>query len=734
MSRSRESESQQVMGALTKALKRHRRLLILTIFGVLIPVAVYNRTATPVYEASATLVFEDIESPLPENVTGKTSPQQFMLNRLEEITSASFAEDVAKALPKDVIAHIRIPAAKLGADRTAYVYEVIHKSIAAYPLRNSNLFKIHVQTNDPRLCVAIANMSTTILQRREYGIHLRGVLELRNFLDKQLEVSNAKLVASEDALRRFKQANAVTSLDQESQEVLRKLTEAEVLYNSNVADRDAAEKRLAAVNTVLASQRKDLVPALTNIASPSLEKLKTKVVDLEAQYAQLLMRGYGADHPEMIRQRREIEQTKKMLVDEAARLAEDSHVGDPIAQVERSVNESMSLQIDIAGLGAREQALGGAVAGYRDYLRRLPQKEYRLAALVRERDVNQKIYTALLERREEIRIAEAKEIPNSRVIDYAQLPVDPIAPRKGLNLILGMALALILGTGLDLLIEGSRNELESTLDFEHDLGWPVLTLVPQLGGGRSRRSLRTDPAMAAASRVELQSAPGESYLMLRTRLELLGVGTRYRTVLVTSCGPAEGKSTTLANLAAAFAAGGRSTVVVDAELRRPAMHTLFGVPRAPGLSDVLTGDANGIPTSPAKAVHAETNGSNGKPEGAANGIVPNLMVLTSGTRVKLWAMSKERMSDVLTKLKQQYDIVLVDSASPALVYDTMVLCGIVDAVVVVVDSAAYDPQRVKEIRRLLEPAGANVVGAVVTKIHPASRYGGYYSDYYGHDA
>ena len=160
--------------------------------------------------------------------------------------------------------------------------------------------------------------------------------------------------------------------------------------------------------------------------------------------------------------------------------------------------------------------------------------------------MNQKIYTALLERREEIRIAEAKEIPNSRVIDYAQLPVDPIAPRKGLNLILGMALALILGTGLGLLIEGSRNELESTLDFEHDLGWPVLTLVPQLGGGRSRRSLRTDPAMAAASRVELQSAPGESYLMLRTRLELLGVGTRYRTVLVTSCGPAEGKCGALA--------------------------------------------------------------------------------------------------------------------------------------------------------------------------------------------
>src|SRR5438093_1383759 len=115
------------MGALTKSVRRHWRLLILTILGVLIPVLVYNFTATPVYEASATLVFEDIESPLPENVTGKTSPQQFLLNRLEEITSASFAEDVAKALPKDMIAHIRIPAGKVGADRTAYIYDVIHK-------------------------------------------------------------------------------------------------------------------------------------------------------------------------------------------------------------------------------------------------------------------------------------------------------------------------------------------------------------------------------------------------------------------------------------------------------------------------------------------------------------------------------------------------------------------------------------------------------------------------------
>ena len=742
-------ESQQIFSALTRALKRHPRLIVLTLLGVLIPVFCYNIFSEPVYEASASLVFEEVASPVPDAVPSKTSPEQFLSNRLEEITSEAFATDVAMALPQAVKARIPLPNSLSENDRLKYISGVIHQSIAAYPLRSSNIFKIRVQMSDPRLCAAVANMSAKILQEREYRIRLRGIVELRSFIDQQLRVVGDKLAASESNLRVFKEANNITSLDSESNEVLRRMTEAEVLYNSNRADRDAAQNKLAALNGTLAAVRRDLVPSLTDIASPSAQKLKEKLVELQAQYAQLLVQAYPTDHPQMVSLRQEIEQTRKALADEATKVALDANVGDPIAQIEKYVEQSVSLQIDIASLSAREDALQRTVNGYRGYLHRLPGKEFELARLVRERDVNQKLYTELLEKGEEVRIAEAKQIPNSRVIDDADVPSSPIAPRKSLNLLLGSVFALILGTGISLVLESGARELDDTLEFEHETGWSVLALVPEMkhDGGwlplpRASNSEHY-VSNALASHLRPQSAPGESYLMLRTRLELLGMGTTYRTLLVTSGAPGEGKSTTLANLAAAFTAAGRSTIVVDAELRRPVMHDIFGVPKAPGLSDLLltrNGHGHDHAPPPADAVATAESGArwigHGPDGSGATEIVPGLRVLTSGSRVRNahWEISKKGMSSVLEELKSRYDIILIDSASPALVHDTMMLAGIVDAVIVIVDAGAYDARRVMEIRRLLEPAGANVVGAVVTKVDRRSRYGSYYGEYYSHDS
>lgn len=92
------------------------------------------------------------------------------------------------------------------------------------------------------------------------------------------------------------------------------------------------------------------------------------------------------------------------------------------------------------------------------------------------------------------------------------------------------------------------------------------------------------------------------------------------------------------------------------------------------------------------------------------------------------------MRRLLDDLKAKYDLVLVDAASPALVHDALMLCGLADAVIVVIDSSSYEIERVKEIRRLLEPSGANVMGAVVTKVDPDSRYGQYYGEYYSYDS
>src|SRR6266496_945375 len=138
-------ESQQIFSALTKALRRRRALVLATLIGVLIPVIWYNATVQPVYEAGASLVFEEVASPIPDAVLNKTSPQQFLFNRLEEITSQAFAEDVATALPEHMKARFPMPKKLATGDRQKYISGVIQGSISAYPLRNSNIFRIRVQ-------------------------------------------------------------------------------------------------------------------------------------------------------------------------------------------------------------------------------------------------------------------------------------------------------------------------------------------------------------------------------------------------------------------------------------------------------------------------------------------------------------------------------------------------------------------------------------------------------------
>jgi len=187
-------ESQQIFSSFTKIFKRRRIILVASVLGVLAPIVIYNQITPPLYQASASLVFEEVTSPVPDEVYNKTSTQQYLSNRLEEITSIAFAHDIAVSLPQDMRARFALPNTPApGFNRMVFITSVIQKSIAAFPLHTSNLFRIQVQLNDPKLCFAVANASVKILQEREYRIHLRGVVELRNFIDKQLQAFGVQL-------------------------------------------------------------------------------------------------------------------------------------------------------------------------------------------------------------------------------------------------------------------------------------------------------------------------------------------------------------------------------------------------------------------------------------------------------------------------------------------------------------------------------------------------------------
>ncbi|CAA9294632.1 MAG: Tyrosine-protein kinase EpsD [uncultured Chloroflexi bacterium] len=209
---------------------------------------------------------------------------------------------------------------------------------------------------------------------------------------------------------------------------------------------------------------------------------------------------------------------------------------------------------------------------------------------------------------------------------------------------------------------------------------------------------------------EPRSAAAEAYRTLRTNIQFSSLEKPVRLLLLTSAGPDEGKSTTVANLAVVMAQADLKVVVVDCDLRRPSLHELFRLPNTKGLTSLFLGRASGLEA----ATEIEP------PLQATS--VPGLSVITSGPLPPNPAelLGSPRMDSVLAALLQRADVVLLDSPPVVAVTDAAVLSAKVDGVLLVVGAGIVKRDLARKARSLLEAVHANVLGMVVNNVPPDS--------------
>ena len=204
----------------------------------------------------------------------------------------------------------------------------------------------------------------------------------------------------------------------------------------------------------------------------------------------------------------------------------------------------------------------------------------------------------------------------------------------------------------------------------------------------------------------------EAYRILRTNIQFLGVDAPIRTLVVTSSGPQEGKSTTAGNLGITLAQTGTRVLMVDADLRRPTLHKMFGQAYPTGLTSVLRGD------SPLQDAVQATE-------------IENLFLLTSGplppNPVEL--LNSERMRSLVATMKESYDMVIFDSPPAAVMADAAILSSLVDGAIIVINHGQITPQQAQRAQQMLENAKARILGVVLNDI-PASGSDAYYYYYY----
>jgi capsular exopolysaccharide synthesis family protein len=297
---------------------------------------------------------------------------------------------------------------------------------------------------------------------------------------------------------------------------------------------------------------------------------------------------------------------------------------------------------------------------------------------------------------EEVKLVEALQTSNTFVVHPSETAVQ-VAPKPVEYAVIGAFLGLLLGVGLAFVLEALDKRVRSEEEIGAQLGMYLLGRIPK----QPEHVTRNDGLVMLE---EPNGADAEAFRVLRTNLEFVNFDRKAKTIIVTSASRGEGKSHTVANLAVAFARAGRRVALVDLDIRKPTIHTLFKVRKRPGLTDVVLGQAS---------MEAATKVVSGVQLLPAGLVPPNPGEFVSFGEV----------SNLLDALAKRVDLVLIDTPPMLLVGDALTLTAKVDAAVIVVPAQPERPKLV-ELRRALATSPATKLGFVLTgTTREESQYG-----------
>jgi len=365
----------------------------------------------------------------------------------------------------------------------------------------------------------------------------------------------------------------------------------------------------------------------------------------------------------------------------------------------------------IGALGARVDALGALSQRTGASMSLLPAMAEEEMRLTRRVDALATMGDELRGDFQRARMAEAVEAGDIDVVALAPLPSTPLLNTAVLKVALGLFLGLALGLVVAYVLEALNTSIRRPEDLEAVLHVPGLAVIPRitsgsrgaqshfrrlLGSGKSARPVVGSPLTGN----QTFSIGIEAFRNLRTGLIWSDGGEALRTLVVTSAAPGEGKTLTAANLAVTLAYDGLRVLLVDCDIRRPRVHSLFQLPRAPGLMELLR--ASGDPDAPQPQAIRETP-------------VARLSVLTCGALPANAAnlLSGTRMRVLLGELQEQFDIIVLDTPPVLATADASIVASLTDGVLLVVRAGTTDRNAARRAYQQLANVGARVVGTVL---------------------
>ena len=537
--------------------------------------------------------------------------------------------------------------------------EGLRKGIKAVEVgKKTNVISVTYRDHDPLLARDVVNALVQAYLDQGVAIKAEEATRTIGFVEEQLKGTRAELEGAEKNLESYKSASGVIQLDTEAKNLIETLTGVEKQKAEATLQRKQVEFALGSLKT--ARKRGGVYSPAVLRDDPLVAAMASRLAELEVQKRGLLSESTES-HPAVKSVQAQIDEVQKKL--------------------------QATYETSLKGMLKQEENISREIAKHDAQLKKLPVAERDLARLMRLSKVNADIYTFLLQKHEEARIAKASTISNINVVDPAIAADSPVSPKKKKNLLLGLIVGLMSGVGLCFFREYLDDTLKDPEQVKRTLGLPLLAVIPFIS------SKDRDPGLV--SHDEPRSPASEAFRSLRTGIHFCALKKEKKVLLVTSTFPGEGKSTVASNLAITLAQTGARVLVVDCDLRRSTLHQKFGHPKGKGLTELLAGDLGA-----AEAIQESTIGG--------------LHLLQAGTYPPNPAelLGSEAMARFVLEMRGIYDHIIIDAPPVLAVTDAPVLTQVSDLVILVLETGRVPAKAALRTREMLAAAGAPVAGVV----------------------
>ena len=589
------------------------------------------------------------------------------------------------------------------------------KKLTVAKVEATDILKVTYKDADPKKAAAVVNTLIDIYLENNILLNRAEVKSAREFIEKQLPQAETTVRDAEVALRRFKEHNQVVALDEEAKSAVTVIADLEKQITEAKSKLADVKPQSEVLRSNLDMNSKEALAATSLSQSPAVQEVLTELQKVRSDLAVGRTR-YTEEHPNVVNLKRKEAALNTLLQERIAQV-----VGNQQAVPVRNlqvVKLKQDLTVDLVkleaarlGLANQITALSNVQDAYRQRINVLPRLEQQQRELERKLGASQSTYSLLLQKLQEIRVAENQKLGNARRISMALVPEKPIAPRKSLYLGAGFLLSSLISLATALILEAIDKSVRTVEDAKQLFGYTLLGVIPSLGKSKKMTRPNRDSELSVPELVvrdNPRSPTSESYRMLHANLKFLSSDKPLKAIVVTSAVPQEGKSTVSANLAVAMAQRERKVLLVDADLYSPLQHHIWDVPNQVGLSNVLVGEVD------LKVAIKE--------------VMSNLSVLTAGVMPPSPAalLDSRRMAALIENCTASYDFVIVDAPSLRVAADAPVLGRMADGVLLVVRPGVVDSVSATSAKEVLKQSGQNVLGLVVNGVVPAREPHSYY--------